>query len=91
MLPYWLTGTQLTGNENLGNQCQSFNVEKIFRDKEKRTWEYLFIGLYYRQHSVDIQIKIKTSFVRSEGPMNRDIKTCINFIIFILIFVENCL
>ena len=69
MLPYWLTGTQLTGNENLGNQCQSFNVEKIFRDKEKRTWEYLFIVLYYRQLSTDAKLKIKTSFDRgTNGP-----------------------
>ncbi len=35
--------------------------------------------------------KIKMSFVRPEGPKDRTNKTGFNFIIFILIFVENCL
>ncbi len=35
--------------------------------------------------------KIKTSFVSREGPKARADKTGINFMIFILIFVENCL
>ena len=35
--------------------------------------------------------KIKISFVRPEGPKGRANKTVIGFMIFILIFVENCL
>ena len=35
--------------------------------------------------------KIKTSFVSREGPKARADKTGINFMIFSLIFVENCL
>ena len=35
--------------------------------------------------------KIKPSFVRPEGPKARANKTSINIMIFILIFVKNCL
>ncbi len=35
--------------------------------------------------------KIKTSFVSREGPKARADKTGINFMIFVLIFVENSL
>ena len=48
----------------------------------------LFMASYYRQLSADIKMinyKIKTSFVRLDGQQ----KTRINFMIFILIFVEN--
>ena len=49
---------------------------------------------YNRQLSEDIKMKnyrIKTSFVSPEGPKTRANKTGINFMIFILIFVVNCL
>ena len=54
----------------------------------------LFIASYHRQLSVDIKMKnhnIKTSFVSHEGPNARANKTGINFMNFILTFVENCL
>ena len=35
--------------------------------------------------------KIKASYVSPEGPKARAYKTSINSIIFILVFVENCL
>jgi len=41
--------------------------------------EYVFIASYYRQLSVDIKMK------------NHKIKTGINIMILILIFIENCL
>ena len=56
--------------------------------------EKSFIASYYRQHFAEIQIKdykIKTSFVRPEGLKAWNNKTIIDFMILILIFVENCL
>ena len=56
--------------------------------------QYLFDSSYYGQLSVDIKIKnlkIKTSFVNPKGPKVQANQTAINFMIFILIFVENCL
>ncbi len=56
--------------------------------------EYIFIASYYRQLSADKKMKkfkIKTSFVSRKGTKARADKTGINFMIFILIFVENCL
>ena len=47
---------------------------------------------YYRQLSVDIEMKnhkINTNFVSLEGPKARANKSGINFMILILIFVEN--
>ncbi len=38
-----------------------------------------------------VKIKIKTSFVITERPKGRVIKIDIDFMIFMLIFVENCL
>ena len=54
----------------------------------------LFIASYYRQLSADIKIKsykIKASFVIRESPKAMDSKTGINLMIFILIFLDNCL
>ena len=48
----------------------------------------------YRQLSVDIKIKyyrIKASIASPEGPMVWANKTGINFMIFILMFMENLL
>ena len=56
--------------------------------------EYIFIASYYRQLSVDFQMKnytIKTSIVSPEGPKARADKIGFNFMIFIMIFVENCM
>ena len=47
----------------------------------------LFITSNYRQLSTDI----KTSFVSPKRPKDRANKTGINFTIFILLFIENCL
>ncbi len=54
----------------------------------------MYVCIAYRQQSADIKVKnykIKTSFVSSEGPKVWAIKTCFNSMIFILIFVENCM
>ncbi len=48
--------------------------------------------MYYRQLSADIKMKkykIQTSFACQEGPEARTNKTGIDFIIFILLLVEN--
>ena len=50
--------------------------------------------IVFRQVTADIKrkkYKIKTSFVRPEELKARANKTGLNFIIFILIFMENCL
>ncbi len=50
--------------------------------------------MYYRQLSADIEMKnymIKPSFVSYDGLTAWDNKTGISLVIFILIFVENCL
>ncbi len=49
---------------------------------------------FYRRLSADIKMKnfkIKTSFLSLEGLKAQAKKTGINFMIFILIFAENCL
>ena len=48
---------------------------------------------YSRQFSAFIKInhKMKTNFVRPEGPKAQDNKTGFDYMIFILIFVEICL
>ena len=48
----------------------------------------LLFALYYRQLSADINIK-KLKIVSTEGQKVQANKTCINFMIFILLFVEN--
>ena len=54
--------------------------------------EYLFIGSYYRQLSVDFEIKKKyKNKPVLLAPRVRANKTGISLMIFILIFVENCL
>ena len=53
--------------------------------------EQLFIACYYRQFSKDIKDKIKASFVSPEGLKDQTNKTDIDFLVFILVFVENCL
>ena len=65
-----------------------------------KTWykqkmlEQLFIASNSRQFSVDIKnknYKIKTSYVNPKRTNARAKKTSVNFIISVLIFVENCL
>ena len=54
----------------------------------------MFNASYYRQLSLDIEIinyENKRSFVRPEKPKAQANKTGINFMLFILTFVDNCL
>ena len=55
---------------------------------------YIIITSYYRQLSADNKMKnhkINPCFVSIEGPKNRAYKTGIDIMLFILLFVENCL
>ena len=53
----------------------------------------VIIASYYRQLSADMKMKnfkTKTSFCKPEGPKAQGNKTGINFMMIILMFVENC-
>ena len=60
-----------------------------FRCLEKNAFvSYMYITSYYGQLSSDIKMK---PFFSQEGLKVKANKTGLNFMIFILIFVENCL